>query len=301
MPRFECQTCGARLRLNDRERATTCAYCASPSVIDRPPTTDRPNPSFALGFAVPRERALEHARRWVKRALLSPRAFRRATIDAIRGVYVPAYLYTAAAYSFYRAEIGEAYTEEERYTTRDDNGNPVEKTREVTRYEWRSLSGDHAVYISDHVVTASHGLPDHELQGVTPFDLRTLRRYSAALISGWAAEEPSLTGEESLVIARAAARSRARSQLDDFMPGDRHRLIRTETEFHDEHMELTLLPLWVLPVRYDSARPPVRLLVNGQTGRVWGRAPISLVKVLALAALALTLAVLAYFLATPGG
>lgn len=301
MHRLECQTCGACLDIADDQRATTCAYCASPSVIDRPAAPDRPNPTFALGFTIPRERALECARTWVRRAFLSPGGFRRAAIDAIRGVYVPAYLYTAAAYSYYRADIGEAFYEEETYKSKDEDGNAIEKTRRVTRHEWRSLSGDHAVYISDHVVTASRGLPDRELQGVTPFDLRALRRYSAALISGWAAEEPSLTTEQSLDQARAAARSRVRAQIDAFMPGDLHRLVRAETEFHDEHMELALLPLWVLPVRYHSDKPPVRLLVNGQTGRVWGRAPISLFKVLALAALALAAAVLVYFYAPPGG
>ena len=169
----------------------------------------------------------------------------------------------------------------------------------MTRHEWRPLSGDHAVYISDHVVTASRGLPDRELQGVTPFDLRALQRYSAALISGWAAEEPSLTSNQSLAQARAAARVRIRAEIDEFMPGDLHRLVRAQTEFHDEHMELALLPLWVLPVRYHDDKPPVRLLVNGQTGRVWGRAPISLIKVLLLAALAIAAALLVYFYAPP--
>lgn len=305
MYRFECQTCGACLDVADHDRATTCSYCASPSVIERPAEPDRPNPSFAIGFTVPQARALEHAQTWIRRALLAPGRFRKAAIDSalegVRGVYVPAYLYTAAAYSYYRAEIGEAFTEEERYTAKDERGEPVEKTRRVTRHEWRSLSGDHAVYISDDVVTASRGLPDRELQGVTPFDLRALQRYAPALISGWAAEEPSLTTEQSLAIARVAARDRLRTQIDHFMPGDLHRLVRTETEFCDEHMELALLPLWVLPVRYDPDKEPVRLLVNGQTGRVWGRAPISLFKVLSLAALVIAAAVLIYMYAPPGG
>lgn len=297
---FECQTCGARLELADHERATTCAFCASPSVIERPATEERPRPSFALGFTVPRERALSFARSWVKRALLAPGAFRRAAVDAIRGVYLPAYLYTAAAYSYYRAEIGEAYTEEEKYKERDAEGKEVEKTRRVTHFEWRPLSGDHAVYISDHVVTASRGLPDRELQGITPFDLRALQRYSSALISGWAAEEPSLRKEHSMDLARADARARIRARIHDLLPGDSNRLVRAETEFHDEHMELALLPIWILPVRYGEDKPPVRLLVNGQTGQVWGRAPISVVKVLVLAVLALAAALAVYFLVPPG-
>ncbi len=55
-----------------------------------------------------------------------------------------------------------------------------------------------------------------------------------------------------------------------------------------------MLPVWVLPVRYDEQRPPVRLLVNGQTGNIWGRAPVSLIKVAVLFAAVVTIGVLAY-------
>ena len=296
---LECQTCGAQLEVARYHRSVSCAYCASPSVLERPPTPDRPNPTFALGFKITRDSALTHARRWIRRSLLAPGAFRRAAVEATQGVYVPAYLYTAAAYSWYRAEIGEEYYEDETYETRNDEGEKVTETRQVKRHEWRSLSGDHAVYINDHVVTASRGLQNHELQGIAPFDLRSLQRFTPALISGWIAEDPSIGKHRSLEMARAHARTRLREQLSDFMPGDCHRLIRHHSEFHDEHMELALLPVWVLPVAYAADKPAVRLLVNGQTGQVFGRSPISIVKVIALAALAIAIALLIYFYAPP--
>lgn len=292
--RFECQTCGACLEMGERERSTTCAYCASPSVIERPPTPDRPNPSFILGFTVPRQRAVEHARSWIRRALLAPQTFRRAAVQATRGVYVPAYLYTTAAYSRYRAEIGEAYEESETVETTDREGRKVTETRTVTRYDWHTLAGEHAVYINDHVVTASRGLPDEELQAITPFDLRSLQRFSPMIVSGFAAEDPSLDKHQSLQIARTLARKRMRRRVDRFLPGDRKRLLDCDTELHDEHLELAMLPVWILPVRYESDRPAVRLVVNGQTGRVWGRAPVSFIKVAMLAMFAISIALLVY-------
>jgi hypothetical protein len=40
-----------------------------------------------------------------------------------------------------------------------------------------------------------------------------------------------------------------------------------------------MLPVWVLAVRYAADRPPVRLVLNGQTGSIHGRAPKSWAKI----------------------
>lgn len=282
---LECRSCGARLEIEPRQRTGRCLYCGSPQVIERPPSADRPNPTFAIGFVVTPERALETARRWVKARLFAPQAFRRARVEDIRGIYLPAYLYSAAAYSDYTASIGENYTET--YTTTDSKGRRVTRTR--TRTEWRSLRGRHAMYVSDQVVTASSGLPNDELEAVEPFDLRALKRFGPKLVSGWTAEEPSLAPRECAHMAREEAMRQVSARLSRFMPGDKHRELRHDTRFENEDLRLTLLPLWVLPVRYRHDAAVVRLLVNGQTGKLAGRPPVSWVKVTAAVLLGLCL------------
>src|SRR5687768_11897803 len=116
---LECQSCGAALIVEAHERTARCVYCTSPSIVERPASPDRPAPELVLGFVLPKERALALARDFVKRPLLAPQAFRRAIPGDIRGLYLPAYLYSAAAYSDYSASIGEDYTVTETYTTTD--------------------------------------------------------------------------------------------------------------------------------------------------------------------------------------
>ncbi len=60
-----------------------------------------------------------------------------------------------------------------------------------------------------------------------------------------------------------------------------------QTEFEEESADLTLLPMWVFAMRFAPEKPPVRLLVNGQTGEVWGRAPTSWAKIAIIAAVIL--------------
>ena len=91
-------------------RTAICPYCASPSVVERPAAPDLPNPVFVLPFIVGKARAVADVGRWQRRMRLFRRSFSKATIDDIKGVYLPAYLYSAVAESRYQARIGENYT-----------------------------------------------------------------------------------------------------------------------------------------------------------------------------------------------
>ncbi len=113
------------------------------------------------------------------------------------------------------------------------------------------------------------------------------------MISGWTSEEPSTTREESLELARKESRQAVKQRLHTFMPGDSHRGLRASTELTDEEMDLLLLPVWMCAVRWRKDRPPIRLLVNGQTGRVAGDAPISWAKVGAVIGIGLATVALA--------
>lgn len=197
---------------------------------------------------------------------MAPEAFRKADISEIRGIYVPAYLYCATAHAQYRVEIGEHYKK------RDRNG------KQKTRTEWRPLSSRYSAYVNDHVVTASRGLKNAELDAIEPFDLSGLRRYTSKLISGWAAEEASYSPSEVVTVAQHEALVACRERIRRFLPGDSNRNLHCQTELRQAHLELVLLPVWVLPVRYHPKKPPVRLVINGQTGAVAGKVPVSWVK-----------------------
>ncbi|WP_434384773.1 hypothetical protein [Melittangium boletus] len=292
---LRCQSCGAELVVEAELRTTVCPYCAAPSVVERPPSVDSPSPTFALGFTLTHQAAGERVRAWARsRHPWTHSGLKRAPLDIIRGVYVPAWLYSARAESEYTASIGEDYKETETYTT-TENGKTVTKTRTVTKTEWRSLAGAHAEYVPDVLVTASRGLPNVELAAIEPFDLRALARYAPALVAGWVSEEPSLSREACLTLAREEAQALVARRLAAFMPGDSHRELRFRTRLEAESLDVCLVPVWVLAVRYAPQAPPLRVVVNGQTGVVHGKPPVSWVKVALTVLAVLALGVGAYF------
>lgn len=290
-----CKSCGAQLLVAPELRTSKCPYCAATSIVERPPTQDRPPPTFVLGFAQTHEAARTLVGHWLKsRHPWSHSGLKRASLSDVRGLYVPAYLYSAMARSEYSASIGENYTVTETYTT-TENGKTVTRTRQVTKTEWRPLHGQHSEYVPDVLVTASKGLPNAELEALEPFDLRMLARYDDALVSGWIAEEPTLTPDACLAMAREEAKAWVHKRLGAFMPGDSHTDLQQQTQFEAESLELCLVPVWVLAARYDEQKPPLRVVVNGQTGEVFGNVPVSWAKVIATIVVVIVLLVGLYF------
>jgi hypothetical protein len=294
-----CQECGAELKIPAGRSSFACPYCKCPTVIERPPSAHVPTPALVLPFVVPEEAARAAVTAWKKRWRWFHTSLAGAAVEEIQGVYLPAYLYSAALCSRYSAEIGEDYQETETYTTTED-GKTVERTRTVTKTEWRSLYGEHVGYVADVLVTASRGLPNAELEAIEPFDMRLLRRYQAALVAGWTSEDPSIAPADGVQMARAEAVAIEGKRVAAFLPGDSQRAVQFQTMVDRETLDLTLVPVWTLVIRPDPKQPAQRVLVNGQTALVWGRERWSVLKILALVGLIAAI-VAAVWLAARGG
>jgi hypothetical protein len=266
-----CNVCGAEMAIRATERTERCPFCDATAVVMRPAAPDRPQPTFALGFSVEREDAVRKAMDWIRRQKTAPSGLKTGVTERITGIYLPAYLFSATAQSQYQASIGETYTKTR--LERSDGGGLSIRTREETEF-W-DLSGRHLTPVADILVTASRSLANEEVEAIEPFDLGQLRRYTPALIAGWTSEEPTRTPQECGQLARAEAFEGIKRALQQFMPGDHVKSLEHKTNFVDESLELALVPVWVCALRYHPQKPPLRILVNGQTGKVGGKMPYS--------------------------
>jgi len=299
---FTCGHCGASLGFVG-VRTQTCPYCASPNFVERPPGGHQPRPALVVAFtgdAAVARRKLDH---WLgSRTWFADARIKRARVEDLRGVYVPAYLYSAVAHTDYTASIGEHYTESETYETTDAEGKKKTETRSVTRTEYRALAGRHVGYVTDVIVSASVGLANAELQAVEPYDLLALRRYTPAVVSGWIAEEFSRDADDCRRASRGEAVDDVGLRLRRFMPGDSHSDLTWRTTVAWESLDPILVPVWVLAVRYRDDRSPLRVVINGQTGAIAGKVPLSWWKVtLGIVVAALLVAAVIFAIAQQGG
>ncbi len=272
---YSCNQCGASLAF-DGVRTATCPYCASPNFVERPPSANQPDPTYVLPFVGDARWARARLDRWLgSRTMFADAALKRATVEDMRGVYLPAYLYSAVARTDYTVQIGEHYTETETYTTTDSQGNTQTHTRTVTRTEYRPLAGRHIGYVTDVIVSASAGLPNDELQRVEPFDMRQLRRFSQEFVSGWIHEEFSRSSDDCKKMSRNEAVDEVGARLRKFMPGDSYSDLSWRTTVDWESLDPMLVPVWVFAVRYRQDKPALRVVINGQTGQIGGKVPLS--------------------------
>lgn len=250
-----------------------------------------------IAFVHDDARAKQVLSRWLRsRTWFADGAIKRGTLENLRGVYLPAYLYSAATRTDYTASIGEHYTETEDVTTTDSEGNKKTETKTVTRTEYRTLAGSHVGYVTDVVVSASIGLAQKELGKVEPFDMAQLRRAGPHVIAGWICEEFSRTSAECGATSRTEVTDEVGTRLRRFMPGDSHSDLEWRTRVSWESMDPILLPIWVAAVRYRDDRPPLRVVINGQTGKTTGKVPIAWWKVVLAVAIMSAIIILGIYL-----
>jgi hypothetical protein len=230
---------------------------------------------FVLPFQGDAEWARAHLQRWLGSRWFADGALVRARVEDIRGVYVPAYVYSAVARTEFTAQIGEHYQETVDHETTDANGNKTIEQRTVTRTEYRPLAGQHVGYVTDVLVSASAALPQRELGRVEPFDLRQLRRYAPAFVTGFVQEEYSRSADECRRTSHHETADQVGAKLRRFLPGDGHSDLDWRTRVEWESLDPLLVPLWIFVVRYRDDREPLRVVINGQNGRVGADTPWS--------------------------
>src|SRR5215470_18025982 len=104
--------------------------CASANFVERPPASDQPRPELVVAFTGDAAVARTRLDLWLgSRTWFADARIKRARVEDLRGVYVPAYLYSAVAQTDYTATIGEQYTETEDYETTDADGKKTRRTR----------------------------------------------------------------------------------------------------------------------------------------------------------------------------
>jgi hypothetical protein len=120
------------------------------------------------------------------------------------------------------------------------------------------------------------------------------------VVSGWIAEEFSRDADDCRRMSRGEALDDIGLRLRRFMPGDSHSDLTWRTAVQWETLDPVLVPVWVLAVRYRDDRPALRVVINGQTGAIAGKAPLAWWK-LALAAVFLAGLVAAILAIVHGG
>lgn len=120
------------------------------------------------------------------------------------------------------------------------------------------------------------------LAGIEPFNTAENKAYKPEYVAGFAAERYAIGFKEGWEIAKKSIDSKLRRSIDDKIrdehDADDTRNIQINSTFSNLTYKYLLLPVWLSSYKYKDKI--YNFMVNGQTGKVSGKTPISIPKVI---------------------
>ncbi len=287
----KCQSCQAISVFDPGTIAQRCTFCGSAQIVPYEQVKAPITPESLLAFKVPETTVRENVRQWYASRWFAPNRLRSGALtDTVRGVYVPYWTFDAQVHADWTAESGYYYYETETY--RDSNGQT--QTRQVRKVRWQPSAGSVDHFFDDDLVAASKGVDAELLRKIEPFPTKELAGYDPGFVAGWLVEQYQID----LITAAQASRQQMEAEMevkcDAEVPGDTHRNLNVRCHFSDQTFKHILVPVWLLTYAYGSKT--YQLLVNGYTGTMAGRHPVSWVKIALLVSGILLFALIVYLM-----
>jgi Zn finger protein HypA/HybF involved in hydrogenase expression len=271
----KCQSCQA-ISVFDPERvAQRCDFCGSSALVPYEETKDAFRPESLLPMKLAETQVRDSIRSWYGSRWFAPNKLKNAALtDTVKGLYIPYWTFDAQTHAEWTAESGYYYYETEEY--RDANGDV--QTRQVQRIRWEPSSGMLDHFFDDELVPASRGVQEEMLRKIEPFPTtKDLVAYNAGYLSGWVVERYQID----LVKAAAEARGEMEAELQHLcaaqVPGDTHRNLQVQADFSGQTFKHILVPIWLLTYNYGTSN--FQVVINGYTGAIAGKHPLSWVKI----------------------
>ena len=255
---MRCTSCGAELAVNGVETSTFCAYCGQATVVaDR--VEDYLKPEYIIPFKITRNDAEAIIRRHLNKGFFVPEKIKKFEVEKIRGIYVPFWLfdvdYKDSQYWKYYVKSGK---------------------KMVTRYEYFEGKTSFKRLTLD----ASRNLNDESSSRLEPYDMRELKEFDMAYLSGYYSDRFDV----GLAASKSFAAERAYELFNEGVKKElKHKeaeIAKSNPEYKITKAEYALLPAWFLSFIVDDKT--YTILVNGQTGKTVGAVPIDKVKAISL-------------------
>jgi uncharacterized Zn finger protein (UPF0148 family) len=264
---YHCNNCGAVLITDTQTAATTCSFCGAGVVL-----SDRLSGSLApakvIPFSISKEQAQEAFKKWCRKGLLTPSDFMTADrIKNITGIYVPFWLYDLNG----RGEAEATCTRVRTYTSGD-------WIYTETKYYnvYRKVDLNYSRIPCD----ASKKMEDSMMDKLEPYQYSNLKDFNMPYLAGYIAEKYDFDDKQMLPRMKARVGSYVDSYLASTIGG------YTTVSFHRKDINVrqkkadyALLPVWM--VCYDYNKAEHIFAMNGQTGKIVGKPPLSKAKIAA--------------------
>ncbi len=264
---YQCKNCGAVLITDKDTTATTCSFCGAGVILgDR--LTGSMAPAKVIPFLINKQQAQEAFRKWCKKGRLTPKGFMTASrIKSITGLYVPFWLYDLNG-------RGEADAECTKVRTFPHGDYIYTETKHFHVY--RQVDLNYLKVPAD----ASEKMNDELMDKLEPYHYNGLKEFNMPYLAGYLAEKYNYDSKELF--------PRIQERIEEYVDNYIQSTIAeyTTTRYNHKNINIrqkradyVLLPVWM--VCYDYRQSEHTFAMNGQTGKIVGKPPLSKGKIAA--------------------
>jgi len=281
----QCQSCKAISLFDPKHVAKNCEFCGSPAIVPQDAVRSPIVPESLLPFQVAESKVREDLRHWYGSRWFAPNRLKKGALtDQVHGLYIPYWTFDAQVAARWTAEAGYYY-----YETEWRKG----KMERVRKVRWEPAAGALDHFFDDELVPATQGVQASLLRKVEPFPTDALVPYDPGYVSGWVVEQYQIDLVAAAEHARQSMDEKLRALCSAQVPGDTQRNLRVDADYSGQTFKHVLVPIWLVAYTYGSR--VFQVLVNGVTGQIAGKHPLSWVKIVfAVLGAALALILLSY-------
>ncbi|MCL2599501.1 MAG: hypothetical protein FWD76_06325 [Firmicutes bacterium] len=266
---FRCDNCGAVEVVHSTELAKDCPYCRSTSVVKSDQVAGL-KPYSLLPFALTQARAGECVENWVRKKAYAPGKYKKAfRAENLRGVYNPAFTFDSKTFSTYKGKLGRHETR----TRRGANG----QTETYTETVWFYVSGTWNDFFDDILIQASTTIAQKTIDKLSPFHLLSAQKYVPNYLYGYSANQYNRDGMDCWADARRVIDKSLYRKILGQYHYDTIGYMNIDTYCSNVTFKYLLLPIYVGASKFKNK--VFNYFVNGVTGKVYGKSPLSGFKV----------------------
>lgn len=262
---YQCDNCGAVVLTDQDTTATSCSFCGAGVVLaDR--LSGNLAPAKIIPFTISKQQAQEAFQKWCKNGRFTPDGFMTADrIKNITGMYVPFWIYDLHS----DIQVEGVGTKVRTYT----KGDYI-----YTETKYYDVSRELEIYHEKVPVDASEKMNDEIMDKLEPYHYKDLTVFKMPYLTGFLAEKFNYDVEELFPRAKDKINQYVQSFIQSTMSGY-STITRKNEHINTKQVKghYVLFPVWM--VYYDFEQQEHTFAMNGQTGKVVGKPPISKRKV----------------------
>lgn len=277
---FACENCGAKVVLKNGETAKSCPFCGTYHVRK----TDElagVKPNALIPFSFDLDKSLEYSRTWAKKRFFAPNKFKKKLVtENVKGVYSPCFTFDSRTSSYYEARLG---------TTHTRTVGSGKNKRVQTYVIWRNVRGRYYHNFDDVLITAGEKLGQKVLNKIQPFSTNASKEYEEKYMLGFMAYHYDQELTECWSDAKTIMDAEIKRGILSQYVYDKVAYFNVSTAHEGVTYKYVMLPVYVGNYKYN--KKVYNFYVNGETGKVSGKYPKSVPKILGVVFGAIALAV----------